>query len=63
MITLDSKDSYRDNPLLKKAGVKLNFTKEQIEEYIKCSRDPVYFAENYIKIVNVDQGQIGRAHV
>jgi hypothetical protein len=57
-MSLDIKDSYRDNPLLKKAGVKINFTKEQVQEYVKCSRDPVYFAEHYIKIVNVDQGLI-----
>jgi hypothetical protein len=50
------KSSYRDNPLLKRAGVKLEYTKEQIEEYIKCSKDPIYFSERYIKIVNVDEG-------
>jgi hypothetical protein len=51
-----NKDSYRDNPLLKKAGVQIKYSKEQVEEYMKCSKDPVYFAEKYIKIVNVDQG-------
>ena len=50
-----NKDSYRDNPLLKKAGVQMKFSKEQVEEYMKCAKDPVYFAETYIKIVNVDQ--------
>ena len=55
---LSTRDSYRDNPLLKKAGVKLNYTKEQVEEYMKCAKDPVYFAENYIMIVNVDRGLI-----
>lgn len=51
-----NKDSYRDNPLLKRAGVKIEYTQEQIEEYIKCSKDPIYFAERYIQIVNVDEG-------
>lgn len=51
-----NKDSYRDNPLLKRAGVQIKFSKEQVEEYMKCAKDPVYFAETYIKIVNVDQG-------
>ena len=51
-----NKDSYRDNPLLKKAGVQIKYSKEQVEEYMKCAKDPVYFAEKYIKIVNVDQG-------
>ena len=52
------KDSYRDNPLLKKVGVEHKYTQEQVEEYIKCSKDPVYFCINYIKIVNVDEGLI-----
>ena len=43
MAVLDSKDSYRDNPLLKKAGVITNWTKELIEEYKRCANDPVYF--------------------
>jgi hypothetical protein len=51
-----NKDSYRDNPLLKKTGVQLKYTQEQVQEYMKCAKDPVYFAENYIKIVNVDNG-------
>jgi hypothetical protein len=55
---MDSKTAYRDNPLLKKVGVELNFTQEQVEEYIKCSKDVVYFAKKYMKIVNVDQGLI-----
>ena len=36
----------------------MKFSKEQVEEYMKCAKDPVYFAETYIKIVNVDQGLI-----
>lgn len=49
---------YRDNPLLKRVGVSHNYTQEEIEEYIKCSKDPVYFIANYIKIVNVDDGLV-----
>lgn len=52
------KISYRDNPLLKRAGVQIDYTQEQIEEYIKCSQDPIYFTRNYVKIVNVDEGLI-----
>ena len=29
-----------------------------LKEYLKCAEDPVYFAENYIKIVHVDHGLI-----
>ena len=53
-----NKDSYRDNPLLKKVGVEHKYTKEQVEEYMRCAEDPVYFCMNYIKIVNVDEGLI-----
>lgn len=53
-----NKDSYRDNLLLKKVGVEHKFTEEQVQEYVKCSKDPIYFCMNYIKIVNVDEGLI-----
>jgi len=49
-------DQYRDNPLLKKAGIEFEFTKEQLEEYVKCSNDPMYFTKNYVKIVTLDEG-------
>jgi len=52
------KTGYRDNPLLKRAGVEVSYTQEQVDEYIKCAKDPVYFAKTYIKIVNVDEGLI-----
>jgi hypothetical protein len=49
-------DVYLGNPLLKKANTPIEFTQEQIEEFIKCQNDPVYFANNYIKIVSLDKG-------
>jgi hypothetical protein len=55
---INNKDSYRDNPLLKKAGVEHAYTQNEVDEYIKCAKDPVYFAMEYIKIVNVDEGLI-----
>ena len=39
---------YLGNPNLKKANVKVEFTQENIEEFIKCKDNPVYFAKNYI---------------
>ena len=51
-----SSDVYLGNPLLKKANTTIEFTQEQIEEYIKCREDPVYFAQNYVKIVTLDHG-------
>jgi len=57
MATVDNL-GYRDNPLLKKVGVNHEYTQEEIEEYIKCSQDPIHFIKTYIKIVNVDEGLV-----
>jgi hypothetical protein len=54
-MAIKNKESYRDNPLLKRVGVQVNFTEEQVQEYIKCSPDPIYFAK-YIKIITLDEG-------
>ncbi len=51
-----SNDVYLGNPLLKKANTPIEFTQEQIEEFIRCKDDPVYFAKNYVKIVTLDHG-------
>lgn len=48
--------TYLGNSQLKAASVPFNFTKEQIEEYIKCAGDPIYFIETYCKIVTLDHG-------
>lgn len=50
--------SYRANPQLKAEGVKIQFTQDQVEEYIKCSQDPIYFIQNFVKVVHVDHGVI-----
>ena len=49
---------YLGNPNLKKANTSIEFTEDNIIEFLKCKEDPVYFAENYVKIVNVDRGLI-----
>jgi len=51
-------DVYLGNPNLKKAGTPIQFTQEQIEEWIKCKKDPIYFAMNYIKIISLDEGLV-----
>ena len=51
-------NSYLNNPNLKRVGTPIEFTREQVEQYIKCVNDPVYFANNYIKIVHVDRGLV-----
>lgn len=49
---------YNGNVKLKRKGVSIDWTVDQIQEFIKCSKDPIYFAEKYIKIVHVDHGLI-----
>ena len=51
-------DVYLGNPNLKKANIAQSFTKEEIQEYLKCADDPVYFIREYIKIVSLDEGVI-----
>ena len=57
-IAPDGIRNYKNNPNLKGMGVSFIFTKEQIEERIKCMRDPEYFIEKYMKIVHVDRGLV-----
>tara|TARA_B100000003_G_scaffold4970_1_gene4516 strand:- start:6888 stop:8537 length:1650 start_codon:yes stop_codon:yes gene_type:complete len=49
---------YKGNPNLKAENVQVEFTEEQISEYLKCKEDPVYFALKYIRIVSLDEGLI-----
>jgi len=51
-----AQDFYLGNPNLKKVGTEIEFTQDQIQEYLKCKADPVYFAMNYIKIISLDEG-------
>jgi hypothetical protein len=53
---LTKEEIYLGNPRLKKANVKLDYTKDQVEELAKCARDVLYFCNKYMKIVNVDEG-------
>ena len=49
---------YLGNPNLKKAGTEIQFTKKQVEEWIKCKGDPLYFAMTYMQIINLDEGLV-----
>ena len=51
-------EQYLGNPNLKKANVAQNFTKKQVSEFLKCQADPVYFAQKYVKIINLDEGLV-----
>ena len=49
---------YLGNPNLKKANTPIEFTQDNIVEFLKCKNDPVYFANQYIKIVSLDEGLV-----
>ena len=49
---------YNANANLKAAGVTVQFTPENVQEYLKCRDDPIYFIENYCQIVSLDKGLI-----
>ena len=51
-------EGYLGSSKLKKVGQLIKFTKNDQDEFLKCSTDPVYFIKNYVKIVNVDRGII-----
>jgi len=49
---------YLGNPNLKKANTPIEFSQENILEFMRCKEDPVYFANKHIKIVSIDEGLI-----
>ena len=55
---MTDQNQYLGNPNLKRANVAVEFTKEQIQEYQKCMDDPVYFIQEYMKIVSLDEGLV-----
>lgn len=48
---------YRGSHAIKKAGVPINWTPELVEEYIKCSEDPIYFGQNHMTVIHPDRGR------
>jgi hypothetical protein len=53
---VDKSKTYLGNHNLKAPGVQQEFTKDQIKEYLKCSKDPLYFISTYMKIITLDHG-------
>ena len=55
---MDNNESYLGNALVKKDGVQGQYTEHEIAEYVKCMKDPIYFAEKYIKVISLDKGLV-----
>jgi hypothetical protein len=56
METLDTLDGYKGNALLKKANQNVEWSPERIQEWVKCSENPLYFIENYMMIITLNDG-------
>lgn len=52
------RSGYLGNTNLKPEGQRIEFTKEQVEEYVRCAQDPSYFVSKYIKVVSLDKGLV-----
>jgi hypothetical protein len=49
---------YKGNTEIKKKGVVLEYTPEQVAEIVKCQNDIVYFLSKYVYIISLDEGKI-----
>ena len=58
MTIVNGEAGYLGNPLVKRDGINQNFSQEEVAEYVKCMKDPIYFAEKYIKVISLDDGLV-----
>lgn len=58
MSTQPASTAYLGNNNLKRSNIKIEWTQEQVAEYIKCANDVDYFCSTYVKIVHVDKGLV-----
>lgn len=56
--TAKIKINYRDNSNLKQIGVEISYTQDQLDEYNKCAKNPMYFIKKYFKINTLDGGVV-----
>jgi len=52
------KDGYLGNPKVKRDGIQHTYSHAEVQEYIRCSQDPVYFTEKYMKVIHPDRGLV-----
>ena len=57
-ILVNGNGGYMGNPLVKKDGLKTPFSAEEVDEYVKCMNDPIYFVEKYVKVISLDKGLV-----
>ena len=57
-IELPLRDCYYGNILVRKADVDVPMSLRHIQEVARCAEDPIYFIENYCRIISLDEGII-----
>lgn len=51
-------EGYLGNNLVKRSGIEHQYTEEELQEYLKCSENPVYFIETYCQVISLDEGLV-----
>ena len=51
-------DFYLGNPNLKNVAQKINWTEENLTEYMLCKEDSEHFIRSFVKIIHVDRGLV-----
>jgi hypothetical protein len=47
-----------DDKYIKRPNTELEYTQENVQELVKCRDNVLYFVQNYVKIVTLDEGEI-----
>lgn len=56
MTNVDNSKGYNGNILLKRSNQNIEWTPDLVQEWVKCSEDPLYFLSNYMKIITLNEG-------
>lgn len=48
--------AFKNNQNLRPCGVNIPYSEYEVKEIMKCMKDPIYFIENYVKVVHPDRG-------
>ena len=51
-------DSYLGNINVKRDGVLQVWSPDILQEYKRCMDNPIFFAENYVKVISLDYGLV-----
>lgn len=50
--------AYKGNTLIKSAQTVHQWTVQEVQEFVKCQNDALYFCEKYVKVIDVDRGEV-----